>query len=534
MDSGKEFKTSSSMPVKRIYAPSDLEESGFCYDKHLGDAGAPPYVRGISRDMYRSQLWVMGQYGGYGGAEESNKRYKSLIAQGATGISLALDLPTQIGYDSDHPMSHGEVGKVGVAIDSLKDAETLFDGIPLEKLRQVRTTANSVGPIFAALFCAIAEQQQIPPNSFCGYFQNDVLKEYVARGTQIFPPKAGVKLCTDVIEYCTKHLRNWIPLNFCGYHIRDAGGTAVHEVAFSFANAITYIESSLERGLEINQFVPTMTCFLGAGLDLFEEVAKFRAARRVWVRLLRERYGVSDPGTLALRIFSYTLGSNLVAQQPLNNIVRVTIEALGAVLGGVQILATSSYDEALSTPSAHAATIALRTQQVIANESGVINTVDPLGGSYFLEKLTLEIEEEVWKYLKKIDELGGSISAIESGFFAQEIEKASFDSHMEIEAKDRIVVGLNEYRSQEDIEVEAFEVDPEVERKQIERLASLKKIRDATKVEKCLTSLRQVAIKNGNIIPPCLAAVKAYATLGEICDCLRDVYGEYCEQYAMR
>jgi len=534
MGSEMEFKTRSFMPVKKLYAPCDLEDSGFSYDTHLGNAGALPYVRGISEEMYRSQLWVMGQYGGYGTAEESNKRYKSLISQGATGISLALDLPTQIGYDSDHPMAHGEVGKVGVAIDSLMDAEILFNGIPIEKLRQIRTTANSVGPMFLALFCTIAEKHHIPANSFCGYFQNDVLKEYVARGTHIFPPKIGVKLCTDVIEFCSKHLSNWIPLNFSGYHIRDAGGTAIHELAFSFANAIAYIESSLKRGLEINRFVPTMTCFLGAGLDLFEEVAKFRVARKIWAKLLQERYDISEPRTLALRIFSYTLGSNLFAQQPLNNIVRVTLEALSAVLGGVQILATSSYDEALSTPSAHAATIALRTQQIIAHESGVINTVDPLGGSYFLEKLTLQIEEEVWKYLEQIEELGGAIPAIESGFFTKEIEKAAFDSHMEIETKKRIVVGHNDYRSDEGFQVEPFQVDPEVEMRQLERLAELKKNRNGRKVETCLGDLRKAAEQGKNIIPACLEAIKAYTTLGEICDCLRDVHGEYSEQYAMR
>ena len=532
MESKIDFKTRSSIPVKSFYAPSDLEDLGLCYKAQIGNPGTPPFVRGISAEMYRGEFWVMGQYGGYGAAEESNKRYKSLIAQGATGISLALDLPTQIGYDSDHPMAHGEVGKVGVAIDSLRDMETLFDGIQINRLRQIRTTANSVVPLFVALFCALAALQHIAPNSFCGYFQNDVLKEYVARGTYIFPPKVGLKLCTDVIEYCSKHLSNWIPLNFSGYHIRDAGGTAVHELAFSFANAIAYIESALKRGLEIHRFVPTMTCFLGAGLDLFEEVAKFRAARKIWTRLLQKRYGVTESQTAALRIFCYTLGSNLVAQQPLNNIVRVTLEALGAIMGGVQILATSSYDEALSTPSAHAATIALRTQQIIAHETGVVNTVDPLGGSYFLEKLTLQIEDEVWKYLDRIEELGGAIPAIESGFFKKEIEEASFDSHMEVETKKRVIVGLNEFQSQEEIEVEAFEVDPQAEMKQIEQLAKLKKNRNAAKVEACLADLKEAAMQGVNIIPACLDAVKAYATIGEICDRLRDVYGEYSERSA--
>ena len=529
METKKEFKTASSIPVKEVYTPSDLEEIGFNYSKDLGLPGTYPFARGIVKDMYRENLWIMGQYSGYGTAEESNRRYKYLIEQGATGFSIALDLPTQIGYDSDHPMARGEVGKVGVAIDSLKDMETLFEGIPLNRVRQIRTTANAIGPIFVALFLAIAEKQGISPLDFSILLQNDVLKEYVARGTYIFPPKPSVRVCTDVIEYCSTHLPEWIPINFCGYHLREAGCTAVQEIAFTFANAIAYIESTSARGLHIDQFAPKLTCMFSGGIDLFEEIAKFRAARRIWAKLMNNRFGAKEPESQSLRIFCFTAGSNLTTQQPLNNIVRVTLEALGAALGGVQIMATSSYDEGYATPSREAATIALRTQQIIAYESGVINTVDPLGGSFFIERLTREIEERVWKYIDKIDEMGGTIAAIANRFFQNEIEEAAYRYQKKIENRENIVVGVNEFKSSDVTEIEILKVNPEVEVKQVKNLLEMKRDRDNKKVKKCLSILKQVTKEGKNIIPATFEAVKAYATVGEICDTLKEVFGEYKE-----
>lgn len=529
METKKEFKTASSIPVKEVYIPSDLDEIGFNYSSDLGLPGTYPFVRGIVKDMYRGNLWIMGQYSGYGTAEESNRRYKYLIEQGATGFSIALDLPTQIGYDSDHPMARGEVGKVGVAIDSLKDMETLFEGIPLNRVRQIRTTANAIGPIFVALFLAIAEKQGISPLDFSILLQNDVLKEYVARGTYIFPPKPSVRVCTDVIEYCSTHLPEWIPINFCGYHLREAGCTAVQEIAFTFANAIAYIESTSARGLHIDQFAPKLTCMFSGGIDLFEEIAKFRAARRIWAKLMNNRFGAKEPESQSLRIFCFTAGSNLTTQQPLNNIVRVTLEALGAVLGGVQIMATSSYDEGYATPSHEAATIALRTQQIIAYESGVIHTVDPLGGSFFIERLTREIEERVWKYIDKIDEMGGTIAAITNRFFQNEIEEAAYRYQKKIENRENIVVGVNEFKSSDVTEIEILKVDPEVEVKQVKNLLEMKRDRDNKKVKKCLSVLKQVTKEGKNIIPATFEAVKAYATVGEICDTLKEVFGEYKE-----
>ena len=531
MSLGKEYRTASGIPVKKIYTISDMDEIGFDYSSDLGQPGEIPFVRGIEPDMYRDRLWIMGQYAGHGTAKSSNRRYKHLINQGATGISIALDLPTQIGYDSDHPMARGEVGKAGVAIDSLKDIEILFAGIPLTKLRQIRTTANAIGPIFVAFLLALAEKQSVSPRDFCGYLQNDVLKEYVARGTYIFPPGPSVKLGTDVIEYCSSYLPDWVPINFCGYHMRDAGCTAVQEVAFTFANAIAYIKSALDRGLDIDQFAPKVTSFFGTGMDIFEEVAKLRAARRIWAKLMKERFGAQNIRSLSLRIFCYTLGSNLVAQQPLNNIARVTLEALAAVLGGAQILATSSYDEALATPTTEAATIALRTQQIIAHESGVINTVDPLGGSFFLETLTHEIEKQVWKYLDEIDEIGGAVAAIQRRFFQAKIEESAYQIQREIDSKERVIVGVNEYKSSNEIKIKTFKVDLKTEEEQIRKLRQVRRERDGLKVKSCLIALEKAASEGKNVIPATLDAVKAYATVGEICDTLRGVFGEYKDGY---
>jgi methylmalonyl-CoA mutase N-terminal domain/subunit len=502
---------------------------GFDDTRDIGLPGIYPFVRGIFKEMYRENLWIMGQYSGYGTAEESNRRYKYLIEQGATGFSIALDLPTQVGYDSDHPMARGEVGRVGVAINSLRDMEILFDGIPLNRVRLIRTTANAIGPIFVAFFLAIAEKQGISPLDFSILLQNDILKEYVARGTYIFPPKPSVRLCTDVIEYCSTHIPEWIPINFCGYHLREAGSTAVQEIAFTFANAIAYIKSTIDRGLPIDQFAAKFTCMFSGGIDLFEEIAKFRAARKIWAKLMKDRFGANDPRSQSLRIFCFTAGSPLTLQQPLNNIVRVTLEALGAVLGGVQIMASSSYDEGYATPSHEAATIALRTQQIIAYESGVVRTADPLGGSFFIERLTREIEEHVWKYIETIDEMGGAITAIENRFFQNEIEEAAHRYQKRIENKEAVVVGVNEFKSSDVKEIEILKVNPEVEEKQIRNLLEMKRGRDHQKIKRCLSVLKHVAQEEKNIIPATLEAVKAYATIGEICDTLKEVFGEYRE-----
>ena len=531
MDTKKEFRTASGIPVKEVYTPSDLDEYGFNYSRDLGLPGSYPFTRGIEPSMYRGNLWIMGQYGGIGTAEEANIRFKYLIEQGATGFSIALDLPTQIGIDSDHPLAHGEVGKVGVPINSLKDMEIIFDGIPLNKVRQIRTTANSVGPIFVALFIAIAEKQGISPQDFCVLLQNDVLKEFVARGTYIIPPQPAVKLCADVIEYCSSNLPNWIPINFCGYHMRDAGCTAVQEIAFTFANGITYIESVLSRGINIDQFAPKLTFLIHGGMDFFEEIAKCRVARRIWAKLMKERFGARDPRSVGLRIFSYTAGSALTAQQPLNNIIRVALEAAASVLGGVQILATSSYDEAFATPSKVAATVALRTQQIIAHETGMINTADPLGGSYYLERLTHEIEEQVWRYLNKIDEMGGAIPAIEKGLFQKEIEEAAYQYQKEIETKEKIIVGRNEFKSDDKVKIETVKVNPEEEERQVRKLMEMKKGRDDLKVQKYLGVLKNDVLEGKNVIPATLDAVKAYATIGEICNIWKDVFGESKEVY---
>ena len=523
----KEFRTASSIPVKPFYGPIDLQEKGFDYWSQLGDPGFYPFVRGISPDMYRKDLWIMGQYSGFGNAEESNRRYKHLISQGATGISIALDLPTQVGYDSDHPLARGEVGKVGVAINSLKDMEILFDGIPLNKLRQIRTTANSIGPIFVAFFLALAEMKGVSPLDFSLLLRNDILKEYVARGTYIFPPKPSLRLCTDVIEYCTNNMPGWVPINFCGYHMREAGCTAVQEIAFTFSNATAYMEEAKSRHVELDRLAPKLTCFFSAGMDLFEEVAKFRAARRIWANLMRDRFALKDPRCCALRIFCYTAGSSLTAQQPLNNIARVTLESLAAVLSGVQILATSSYDEAYSTPSQEAATVALRTQQIIAHESGVINNCDPLGGSYYVEDLTCEIEKRSLLLLDKINEMGGATAAIEKGYFQNEIYKEAYRHQKEIEKKDRILIGANAHHSDEVASIRVAETDSKTEKDQVERLHRLKGERDTAKAKEALSLLKKAAIESENVIPAMCDAVKAYVTIGEICQSLKDIFGEY-------
>lgn len=517
------FATISGLPMERVYTPDD----GVAVEAGLGYPGAYPFTRGISPTMYRSNFWVMGMYSGYGSAEEANQRYRALLERGQTGFSIALDLPTQCGYDADHPLAAGEVGKVGVHIGSLADIERLFDGIPLEKVRQIRTTANSIGPIIAAMYIAAFEKQGVNLANTRMFIQNDVLKEYIARGTYIFPPKAGVKLSADVIEYCARHLPEWTPLAMSGYHIRDSGSTAAQELAFTFANGLAYVDDALGRGLDIDTFAPQLWTFLSAGIDFLEEVAKFRAARRIWARLMREKYGAQNPEAMKLKIFAYTLGGNLVAQQPLNNIARVAVETLAAVLGGVQTIATSSYDEAYSIPTEDAATVALRTQQIVAHEAGVTGTVDALGGSYAIERLTDTLEQEVQHYLDKIEALGGAVQCIDNGFYHRELAEAAYQFQRQIETNERILVGLNAFQSQAEEKIPVFKGNPEMEQRQIERLQALRQQRDNAQVEKSLADLVAAAQAAENLMPALIESVKTYATLGEICETLRGVYGTY-------
>lgn len=524
------FSTNSGIPLKTTYTPVELEEEGSDYLRDIGFPGQYPYTRGITPLMYRGNFWVMGQYSGYGSAEEANRRYRYLLEQGQTGFSIALDLPTQMGYDSDDPQAQGEVGKVGVAVDSLEDVEILFDGIPLQQVRQIRTTANAISPVTVALLTAFCEKNGIKPDGIRIFLQNDTLKEFLGRGAYIFPPKTSVKLAADVIEYCSQNLRSWVPMAVCGYHLRDSGCTAVQELAFTLANARAYFEAVTRRGLSVDDFAPKLFTFLSAHLDLLEEVAKFRAARRLWARMLKEKFGAANPSSMKLNILAYTMGGALTAQQPLNNIVRVTIEALAAVLGGVQTLATSSYDEALSIPTEDAVTVALRTQQVIAHESGVANLADPLGGSYAVESLTNEIERQVLAQLERIESLGGAIRCIEEGIIQREIADAAYSYQKSIESRDRIVVGVNEFKSSEKTKIPVFRVDPEGEKRQVERLKALKARRDGGRVATALAEVERVARRDENIIPACIEAVRVCATLGEICGVLRGVYGTYRDQ----
>jgi methylmalonyl-CoA mutase N-terminal domain/subunit len=521
------FLTRSKIQVKRVYTPIDLEEAGFDYGKDLNFPGEYPYTRGIEPLMYRENLWLIGQYGGFGSPEETNRRFNYLLSQGITAFTIALDLPTQMGYDSDHPMAKGEVGKTGVAVDSLRDIETIFEGIPLTAVKMVGTLANAIGPIGLSWFMGLAEKQNVSPATFGAFLQNEILKEYVARGAYFLPPKAGLKLVIDVLEYCARRLPNWLPIQLCGYHFRDAGGNAIHEIAFTLADAITYIEETLKRGLKVDDFVPQFVFHMAANLDVFEEAAKFRALRRIWARLMKERFGAKDPRSLKAKISLYTAGSTLTAQQAMNNIVRVAAAAMAAILGGVQYAFCSSMDEPFQTPSEESARVAIRTQQIIAHELGVSHTVDPLGGSYYVESLTNQIEEKVWDYLKKIESMGGALAAIEKGFYQTEISSAAYQLQKEIEEKERIVVGVNEYRIEEQINIKPLKHDPKAEKKVVSSLKSFKKERGALAVKKVLEDVKRAAEKNENLVPPIFEAVKQYATVGEISNVLREVYGEY-------
>jgi methylmalonyl-CoA mutase N-terminal domain/subunit len=520
-----EFESRSGLPIERAYGPTHWNPENFTAE--VGMPGQYPYTRGISPLGYREKLWVMGQYSGFGTAEETNQRFRYLLEQGQTGFSIALDLPTQVGLDSDHPAAAGEVGKVGVAIDSLDDFERLMDGIDFSKVRQMRTLANSIGPIMAAMFIALAHKRGIDPNSFSVLFQNDSLKEYPARGTWIFPPHAALKLSVDVIEYTARHLPNWNPLQFCGAHYRESGATAVQELAFAFAGAIAYIEETRGRGLHVDEFAGSFYLFVYVHTDFLEEVAKLRAARRIWAKLLKERYGAVKEETSRLNIFAWVGGSSLTAQQPLNNIVRVAIQALAAVMGGVQTLATASYDEGCALPSAEAAMVALRTQQIVAFETGAANTVDPLGGSFAVESLTNEFEAQVMKELEKIESMGGAAVAIDQGYISDALAESSYRWHQQVQRKEKIVVGVNAYNIEESSTRELFTHDATAEARQKDRLSELRARRNGPRVHSTLADVRRAAEKGENLIPTLVEAVKEYATIGEICDELRAVYGEY-------
>jgi len=511
-------------PVDALYTPDDLADSS--YTRDIGFPGQYPFVRGVHPTMYLGRTWTMRQYSGYGTAEETNKRYRYLLEQGQTGLSVAFDLPTQIGYDSDDPLAEGEVGKVGVAVDSLKDMEVIFEGISLDKI-STSMTINAPAGILLAMYIVVAEKQGIASEKLRGTIQNDILKEYTARGTYIFPPRPSLRLITDIFEYCSKAVPLWNTINVGGYHLREAGCSAVQEIAFSFSNAIAYIDAGLKAGLDIDSFAPRISWIFNTHNKIFEEVAKYRAARKVWAELMRDRYGAKDPKSWMLRFHTQTSGVSLTAQQPENNLIRVAYQALAAVLGGAQSLAACSFDEAHAIPTEKSVRLSLRTQQILAHEAGVTDTVDPLGGSYYVEVLTRKMEDEIKKLMARIDDMGGAIAAIENGFIQKEIEARAYAIQKEIEGKKRIVVGVNEYKVAEKVDSPLFKFDPEISRKQIQKLADMKASRDGRKVQEALDALKRAAKGEENLMPRFVEAVREYATLGEICNVLREVFGEY-------
>ncbi|ATW24356.1 acyl-CoA mutase large subunit family protein [Candidatus Formimonas warabiya] len=519
-----EFATDSQITIDRLYTPADLNE--FEYEEQLGFPGEYPFTRGVQPTMYRGRHWTMRQYAGFGSAEETNERFKYLLQQGQTGLSCAFDLPTQIGYDSDQPLSRGEVGKVGVAIDSLKDMEILFDGIPLDKV-STSMTINAPASVLLAMYIAVAEKQGISPDKLSGTIQNDILKEYVARGTYIFPPAESMRLITNIFAYCAKSVPNWNTISISGYHIREAGATAVQEIAFTLADGIAYVDAAIKAGLDVDQFAPRLSFFFNAHVNFSEEIAKFRAARRIWAKIMKERFGAKDAKSMMLRFHTQTAGSTLTAQQPDVNIMRVAFQALSAVLGGTQSLHTNSRDEALALPTEHSVLIALRTQQVIGYEIGVADTVDPLGGSYFIEKLTNEIESKVWEYIQKIEDLGGATKSIERGYMQKEIQESAYRYQKAVESGSQVVIGVNKFQMKKEPPQELMRVDPAVEQLQVAKTRKVREERDNKAVEKCLSNLKEAAKTDANLMPLMIDAVKAYATLGEICDVLREVFGEY-------
>ncbi len=521
-----EFKTLSGIPLERLYTAKNL--GGADAESEISYPGEYPFTRGVYPTMYRGRLWTMRQYAGFGSAVESNQRYRYLLAQGQTGLSVAFDLPTQIGMDSDYPLARGEVGKVGVAIDSLEDMQTLFDGIPLGRV-STSMTINSTAAILLALYVAVAKQQGADLKKLSGTVQNDILKEYIARGTYIYPVRPAMRIVTDIFAWCRTELPNWNTISISGYHIREAGSTAVQEVAFTLADGIGYVEAALDAGLGVDQFAPQLSFFFNAHNDLLEEIAKFRAARRLWARIMRDRFGARDPRSWMLRFHAQTAGSSLTAQQPENNIVRVAIQALAATLGGCQSLHANALDEALALPTEQAALVALRTQQILGHESGIANTMDPVGGSYLIEKLTDEIEARADEYISKITAIGGILKAIEAGYVQAEIQKAAYEYQQAVERGEQIVVGVNQFIADEEKPVPTLRIHEEIERAQVERLRALRARRDAAAAAASVAEVERRAASGENLLPAILGAVEALATVGEISDALRRAFGEYRE-----
>jgi methylmalonyl-CoA mutase N-terminal domain/subunit len=518
------FSTVSDLEIEKLYTAEDIRRLDFIRD--IGFPSQFPYTRGVQASMYRGRLWTMRMFSGFGTAEDTNRRYKYLLSQGQTGLSVAFHYPTLMGYDSDSPRSKGEVGQCGVAIDTLKDMEILFDGIPLDKV----TTSMTINPpasILLAMYIAVAEKQGVSKKEIGGTIQNDMLKEFIAQKTFMLPPRPSVRLIVDTVEFCTREVPKWNTISISGYHIREAGSTAVQELAFTLADGIGYVQACIERGLKVDDFAGRLSFFFNSHIDFFEEIAKYRAARRLWAKIMRERFKAQNPRSWMLRFHTQTAGCSLTAQQPYNNVIRTTLEALAAVLGGTQSLHTNSLDEVYAVPTETAATIALRTQQIIAEESGVTNTIDPLGGSYFVEALTSKMEEEALKYIKKIDDLGGIVRAIELGYPQQEIANSAYAYQKQVERKEKTVVGVNKYQVDEEKPLEYLKIDPGVEEKQIARLKDLKRVRNTARVQACLADLKKASQGSANLMPHILAAVKEYASLQEICDVFREVFGTY-------
>ena len=520
-----EFSTMSGIPVKPLYTPDDVEGS---YDEKLGYPGEYPYARGVYPNMYRGRLWTIRQFAGFGDAEETNKRFRYLIEHGQNGLSVAFDMPTLMGLDSDSPLSLGEVGTEGVAVDSLEDMERLFEGIPMGEIT-TSMTINAPAMVLLAMYVAAAEKQGVPPERLGGTNQNDILKEYIAQKEWLFPPEPSMRVFKDMLVYSTEHMPRWNTVSISGYHIREAGSTAAQELAFTLADGFAYVEAGMEAGLDVDDFAPRFSFFFNSHIDFFEEIAKFRAARRIWATVMKEKYGAGDERSLRMRFHTQTAGVSLTAQEPLNNVARTAFEALAAILGGTQSLHTNSLDEALALPTEEAVRIAVRTQQIAALETGVTNTIDPLGGSYFVEALTDEIERQAYDYFRQIDEMGGMIRAIEAGFPMREIAEASARYQRELEEKKRYMVNVNVYEPQDEQEMEIHRVDPEISRRQLERLENLKKGRDNALVERRLEELKEAARGGENTMYPILGAVRAYATVGEICDAMKEVFGSYRE-----
>ena len=522
----KEFTTVSNLPINPLYTPEDLKD--FDYERDLGFPGQFPYTKGIYPSMYRGRLWTMRQFAGFGSAEDTNKRYKYLLRHGTTGLSVAFHLPTLLGYDSDNPKSGGEVGKCGVVVDSLKDMEILFNGIPLNKVTTSMTT-NAPAAILLAMYIAVAQKQGVSLRKISGTIQNDILKEYIAQKTYIYPPKPSMRIIIDILDFCLKNVPRWNTISISGYHIREAGSTAAQELAFTLADGIAYVKAGIDAGLDVDDFAPRLSFFFNSHNDFFEEIAKYRAAKRMWARIMKDRFGAKDSRSMTLRFHTQTAGCALTAQQPNNNIVRVAIQALAGVMGGTQSLHTNSRDETLALPTEESVRIAVRTQQIIAYESGVINTIDPFGGSYFVEALTAKLEEIALDYIGRIDKMGGMVEAIEAGFPQKEIQESAYWYQKAVEKKEKIIVGVNEFEISEEAPIEILKVDEAVEKKQIEALKKLRKERNNREVKSALEKLKETAKGTDNLMYPIIDAVKAYATLGEICDVLREVFGEYIE-----